>query len=90
MIDTVGFNDKFWFDFRGHPHTEKLHTIERWTRTDMSTLVSEVTIDDPGAYTRPFKVSFTARLRPNEELMEYICQENEQDSKHVQGPAGLP
>ena len=47
VIDTVGFNDKFWFDFRGHPHTEKLHTIERWTRKDMGTLVSEVTIDDP-------------------------------------------
>src|SRR5947208_3688629 len=21
VVDTVGFNDKFWFDFRGHPHT---------------------------------------------------------------------
>ncbi len=90
VIDTVGFNDKFWFDFRGHPHTEKLHTIERWTRKDLGTLVSEVTIDDPAVYTKPFTVSFTARLRPNEELMEYICQENEQDSKHIRGPAGPP
>src|SRR5712692_10054841 len=24
MVDTVGFNDKFWFDYLGHPHTEKL------------------------------------------------------------------
>jgi hypothetical protein len=90
VIDTVGYNDKFWFDFKGHPHTEKLHTIERWTRKDLGTLVSEVTIDDPGAYTKPFTVSFTARLRPNEELMEYICQENEQDAKHIKGPAGVP
>jgi hypothetical protein len=90
IIDTVGFNDKFWFDFRGHPHTEKLHTIERWTRKDLGTLVNEVTIDDPGAYTKPFTLKFTARLRPNEELMEYICQENEQDSKHIQGPARNP
>jgi hypothetical protein len=90
VIDTVGFNDKFWFDFRGHPHTEKLHTIERWTRKDLGTLVSEVTIDDPGAYTKPFTVSFTARLRPSEELMEYICQENEQDARHIKGPAGTP
>ena len=90
VIDTIGFNDRFWFDFRGHPHTEKLHTIERWTRRDLGTLVSEVTIDDPGAYSRPFTVSFTARLRPNEELMEYICQENEQDVKHIKGPAGTP
>ena len=39
MVDSVGFNDRFWFDFKGHPHTEKLHTIERYTRTNMSTLV---------------------------------------------------
>ena len=90
VIDTVGFNDKFWFDFRGHPHTEKLHTIERWTRKDLGTLVNEITIDDPGAYSKPFTVSFTARLRPDEELMEYICQENEQDVKHIKGPAGTP
>jgi hypothetical protein len=90
VIDTVGFNDKFWFDFRGHPHTEKLHTIERWTRKDLATLVNEVTIEDPGSYSRPFTVRFTARLRPNEELMEYICQENEQDAKHTLGPARLP
>src|SRR5438876_1900911 len=88
VVDTIGFNDKFWFDFRGHPHSEKLHTIERWTRKDLGTLVSEVTIDDPTYYTKPFTVTFTARLRPNEELMEYICQENEQDSAHIKGPAG--
>jgi len=90
VIDTVGFNDKFWFDFRGHPHTEKLHTIERWTRKDMGTMVNEVAIDDPGAYSKPFKLTFTARLRPGEELMEYICQENNQDVHHIQGPAGVP
>jgi hypothetical protein len=52
--------------------------------------VNEVTIEDPGSYSRPFAVRFTARLRPNEELMEYICQENEQDAKHTLGPARLP
>ncbi len=35
VIDTIGFNDKFWFDFAGHPHTEQLHTIERYTRKDL-------------------------------------------------------
>jgi len=90
VIDTIGFNDKFWFDFRGHPHTEKLHTIERWTRKDFGTLVNEVTIDDPGAYSKPFTLRFTARLRQDEELMEYICQENEQDVGHIVGPARRP
>jgi hypothetical protein len=90
VVDTIGYNDKFWFDFRGHPHTEKLHTIERYTRTDLGTLVNEVTIDDPGAYSKPFTLKFTAQMRPGEELMEYICQENNQDPTHIKGKAGLP
>ena len=90
VVDTVGFNDKFWFDFRGHPHREKLHTLERYTRTDMGSLVVETTITDPVYYTKPFTIKFTARLRPGEELMEYICQENEQDVEHIKGPAGTP
>ena len=79
VIDTVGFNDKFWFDRKGTPHTEQLHTIERWTRPNMGTLVNTVTIDDPGAYSKPFTVTFAARLQaPGDEIMEYICQENNQ------------
>jgi hypothetical protein len=79
VIDTVGFNDKFWFDRSGTPHTEQLHTIERWTRVDEGHLELEVTIDDPGAYTEPWTVKFTARLQPpGDEIMEYICQENNQ------------
>jgi hypothetical protein len=90
VVDTVGYNDKFWFDFRGHPHSEKLHTVERYTRKDLGTLENIVTIEDPVYYTKPFTLSFTATLRQNDELMEYICQENNQDVNHIQGPAGLP
>jgi hypothetical protein len=50
IVDTVGFNDKFWFDFKGHPHTERLHIVERYTRRDFNTLVNQITIEDPGAY----------------------------------------
>jgi hypothetical protein len=79
VIDTVGFDDKFWFERPGPPHTEQLHTIERWTRVDMGHMVNEVTIDDPGAYSRPFTVTFAATLgSPGDEIMEYVCQENNQ------------
>jgi hypothetical protein len=37
-----------------------------------------VTIDDPGAYSRPFTATFTATLRPGDDILEYICQENNQ------------
>jgi hypothetical protein len=79
VIDTVGYNDKFWFDSRGTPHTEQLHTIERWTRINYGTLINELTIDDPGAFSRPVHLRFTARaLPPGQELMEFICTENNQ------------
>ncbi len=78
VIDTVGYNDKWWFDRRGHPHTEQLHPVERWTRRDMGHMDSEVTIDDPGAYSRPFTVRFKATMIPGDELHEYFCQENNQ------------
>ena len=78
VIDSVGFNDKFWFDRRGHPHTEQLHIIERWTRKSLGVLENQVTIVDPGAYSRPFTTTYTARLLQDGELMEYICAENNQ------------
>ena len=78
VIDTIGFNDKFWFDRRGHPHTEQLHTIERWTRKDYGHLENRITIDDPGAYSRPFTTTYVATLDDGGELMEYICNENNQ------------
>ena len=90
VVDTIGFNDKFWFDFKGHPHTERLHIIERYTRTSIDTLVNHITIDDPGAYSRPFTVTFRANRAVGMELMEYICNENNQDVEHLQGPTQPP
>jgi hypothetical protein len=89
VIETVGFNDKFWFDFVGHPHSTQLKTIERYTRTNEGTLENVTTIIDPGAYEEPFTVKYTATLRPGWDLMEYICNENNQDVEHIRGPAGL-
>jgi hypothetical protein len=82
VIDTVGYNDKFWFDSRGTPHTEQLHTIERWTRTSWGRIENDFTLEDPGALTRPVKLHFVGRLlRPDREtgkgdLMEFICLED--------------
>ena len=91
VVDTMGFNDKFWFDYLGHPHTEQLHTIERYTRSDLGNMTIEVTINDPGAYAKPFTTTGRARLEaPGLEILEYICQENNIDLIHVNAPAQLP
>jgi hypothetical protein len=54
VVDTVGYNDRSWLDQVGHPHTEKLHTIERFKRVGDNQLEYDITVDDPGAYAAPW------------------------------------
>jgi hypothetical protein len=76
VVDSKGFNETFWFTNGGLPHTEQLHLIERFTRTNLNTLKYEVTIDDPGAYTQPWSSSWTLEWVAGEELPTYYCQDN--------------
>ena len=85
VVDVVGFNGKAWLDQAGHAQTPQAHIIERYTRTDSLTLKYEVTIDDPGAYLKPWTARNTVRWRPGLELLEYVCQENEKSSVHMIG-----
>ena len=78
VIDVVGFNEATWLDYSGHPHTDQLHVIERLSRPNKGTLHYEATIDDPGAYTKPWTAAWNIPWRANGELAEYICQENNQ------------
>jgi hypothetical protein len=75
VVDTVGYLEDFWLDRRGLPHTEQLHTIERFTRTDSNTIDYRITIDDPGAYTAPYEGGFNLRWNEGQELFEYVCQQ---------------
>ena len=85
VVDSVGFNERFWFDRYGSPHTEQLHLIERFTRTDTNTMKYEITVDDPGAYTATWKSGFFLRWTAGLELFEYVCQENNHDPEVMIG-----
>jgi hypothetical protein len=86
VVDTVGFNEGFWIDRGQLPHTEKLHLIERYTRTALDSMRYELTVDDPGAYTAPFTATSNLRWENGTELFEYICQQgNEADTLMVGG-----
>jgi hypothetical protein len=76
VVDTVGFNERFWVDRSGLPHTDQLRTLERFTRTDFDTLRYELTIDDPGAYTAPFTGRLDLIRENGTELFEYVCQQS--------------
>src|SRR5438552_665590 len=64
---------------------EKAHIIERFTRPELGRMNIEITIDDPGAYTRPWKVLESSQLAPGWELAEYVCNENNRDLQHLVG-----
>jgi hypothetical protein len=85
VVDTVGFNEKFWLTREGIPHTSALHLTERFTRTDYDTMIYQATIDDPGAYSAPWTGGWYMRWQEGQEMYEYICQENNRDIEHMFG-----
>jgi hypothetical protein len=88
VVDSIGFNEKFWIDRQGTPHTDRLHLVERFTRSDFNTLKYEFTIDDPGAYTAPWTSGILLRWSPGQELFEYVCQDNNLAPELAVGQAG--
>ena len=76
VLNTVGFNERFWFTNGGLPHTEKLRLEERISRPDFGTLKYEVTVDDAGAYTRPWTGGWTLQWIADQEMEEYFCDDN--------------
>jgi len=82
VVETSGFRDGGWLDVNGSPLTDAGKTTERFRRVNYGTLDVEVTVDDPKAYTRPWTVKFPQRLMPDNELIEFICAENNVDARH--------
>jgi hypothetical protein len=85
VVETAGSNGKGWLDTNGHPVTEKLKVTEKYRRRDFGHMEIEITIDDPGAYTKPWVVKEVAEYQPDTELLEYICEENNKDVGHFVG-----
>jgi hypothetical protein len=83
VVDTVSFFEKSWFDFPGTPHTKAMHLIETFHRIDYGNMEMDVTIEDPGAFTKPWTFHRTTTLEPSFEMTEYVCNENNQDPGHL-------
>jgi hypothetical protein len=85
VIDSTGFKeDKVWIDENANPHSDSLHVVERWTRPDLDHIHVETLIEDPKFYTKSFTYSRTWILgKPDEEIQEYSCSENNQDRDHL-------
>ncbi|HXH25631.1 MAG TPA: hypothetical protein VNI78_10300 [Vicinamibacterales bacterium] len=76
-----------WLDVNGSPYTDALKLTERFRRPTFGTMQIDVTIDDPKAYTRPFTVRVNHRLLVDQDMIEFICNENERSTEHIEPPA---
>jgi hypothetical protein len=85
VVETTGFRDDVWLDIDGSPLTESGKMTERIRRLNYGTLQTDVTIEDPKVYTKPFTVRVTHRLLPDTDLIEFICTENDRSGPHLVG-----
>jgi hypothetical protein len=83
VVDSTGFNAKAWLDQAGHPATEALHVTERFHRRDFGHLDLQVTIEDPKVYAKPWTVTQPMHLLADTDLLEFVCNENEKDIRHL-------
>jgi hypothetical protein len=86
VVESNGYNERVWLDYDGHPHTEQLRITEQFRRTDFGHIQHEVTLNDPGAYNKPWTVNLQMDLVADEEMLEYVC-ENEKSRAHMPGSA---
>jgi len=87
VVDTVGFNE---ITAGFAVHTEKLHVVERIRRPDKANLEIEISAEDPDAYTGVWKRTIHAALIPAEEILEFVCAENNKDPLHFGGLGFTP
>jgi hypothetical protein len=85
VVDTIGLNDQTWLNGRGTPHTDQLHVIERYTRPDLGHLNVEITMEDPGAFTRPHTFKRQHILSTTWEIHEFVCNEFNIDAGRLVG-----
>ncbi|MCZ6756977.1 MAG: carboxypeptidase-like regulatory domain-containing protein [Bacteroidetes bacterium] len=74
VIDTIGFNDRGWMAI--YPRSEALHLVERYTRSDYGRMDLRMTVEDPAVFNKPWVANWPFRLAPQEELMEFVCENN--------------
>ena len=84
VVDTTNFNDKTWLGGSA-PHTDKLHVVERFSRPDLGHLQVDITLEDPGAFTKPHSFQRIFNLMQNTDLLEYVCNEFNIDKDHLVG-----
>ena len=79
VVDTIGENDRTFTDHFFTPHSDKIHTVERYqVAPDRKTLRVLFTVEDPETFAMPWSAQavYRADTSPYEEI---ACAENNRD-----------
>jgi hypothetical protein len=80
VIDTIGQNDKSFTDAYRTPHTDQIHTTERWTLSPDGMYINVVVhVEDPGAFTTPWTAIQRWRRVEAAPILQVPCNENNDD-----------
>src|SRR5262245_4063370 len=82
VVDTIGFvtHQYHFVDNFRTPNTEQLHVVERWRTIDNGRkLEAEVTVEDPGAFTTPWKGTRIWQKVNRGPMIESVCAENNEN-----------
>jgi hypothetical protein len=85
VIETANFNGKVGITRNGNTllTSRDLKLVERLTRVDANTLQYEATVNDPGTWTRPWKVALPFKLHPEYQFFEYACHEGNYAMRNI-------
>jgi hypothetical protein len=77
VVTTTNFRDGEWLDIIGSPLTDAATVTERFRRPSFGRMQIDITVDDPKAYTGPWTVRMNQDIIVDEELIEFVCLENQ-------------
>jgi hypothetical protein len=72
-----------WLDVNGSPHSQQAKFTERFRRPTFGRLIIDTTLEDAKAYTKPWTVRIDQRISVDEEMIEFVCNENQQFRRRV-------
>lgn len=85
VVDTIGMTPQSQIDETGVMHTGAIHVVEHIQKVG-GLLEFNVTIDDPGAFSRPWQAKRVFEWKPKTRFIEYVCEEN---NRNVPGADGV-
>jgi hypothetical protein len=83
VVETIGVNEHTPLDAFGHPRTSSTRLTERFRRLDYGHLEVQVTVEEPAYYKKPISYKYSELMTPDDDILEYVCSENERDAEHI-------